>query len=144
VSEQLLLVAYDWINGRLRDDATILGEVTGDDGVERIYSDSAPPDTAFPFILYGEQANEDLNGVGGERIDNSGLYLVRFIARADDWASLKPIAERIDMRLHLGRGAAVNGGEVAACWREREFKLVERPGGEVRHLGGFYRIMAQG
>jgi multidrug efflux pump subunit AcrA (membrane-fusion protein) len=53
------------------------------------------------------------------------------------------IAKRIDAVLHAASGSNVDG-VIIACTRLRPFQLTELTDGvQYRHLGGFYRLLAQ-
>lgn len=134
------LVIDDWLEGVLRAPA-IAG--VGD----KVYGEKAPKGAAFPFIVFAMQpGNFSLNALGAVRILESADYLVRVIKPTGSFADadLRGAAREIDARLNRGFGTPPGGGEVFACWRTSEFKLLEQEDDvQIRHLGGFYRILAR-
>lgn len=110
---------------------------------DRIFPDVAPPDTEYPFVVYGQQSTSDLQGVGPDRIWTEVEMLIRGYAGTDDYEPLRPLAKAIDGAF---RSATVTttGGSVVSAQRIRPFaQREEYETGPVRALGGIYRVYTQ-
>ena len=130
--------AETWLYGVLSGDATLAGLVS-----TRIYGYLAPNSATYPLVVYQYQAGSDLMGVGTARIWSDSVYVIKAIAKAETFGTLKTIADRIDTLLHAESGSAT-GGSVVGCVRERAYSLVEVVDTvQLRHLGGIYRILVQ-
>jgi hypothetical protein len=128
-----------WVASRLASIPALVALVS-----TRIYNTWAPPDIAYPFVIYQQQTLRDVIGVGSERIMVDNLYVVKGIAQGPDFSQLAPVAAQIDVALHVPPGGAVMGGYVMASVREEPFALTEVDDGvQYRHMGGVYRIHAQ-
>lgn len=128
-----------WLYTLLSGDATLTALVGA-----RIYAYVAAQGAAMPFVVFNLQDGSDVMGVGTARIMFDGLYQVKGINEASSFASLKPIADRIDTLLQ-GNSGSVLDGAILACTREQPLSYVETDEDrQYRHLGGLYRILAQG
>ncbi len=136
------VVAHDWIKAALDASAALATHVS-----TRIYYKQAPNDeTAYPFVVFQNQSAEDVRGVGLESIMSDTLYLVKAIAQATTWTTaLKGAVSAVHVALTSSTGGSTADGNVWTAVRMSPFELVESEGGkEFRHLGGIYRIYAQG
>jgi hypothetical protein len=134
-----------WIEAQLALQATALNAIsTGLSG--RIYPDMAPEATDWPCIIYQCQDKpRDIRGVGTFTIMVDTLYLVKAVARTDTYAPLAPIAKVIHTALTQEVGGSVDDGEVLTSVRDNAFSMIEvDKGTQFRHLGGLYKIHAQG
>ena len=133
-----------WLEGVLGGDTTITALVGA-----RIYSWETPPNAPSPYIIFHPQApGQDVRAsgrFGTGRVLTTPLYLVRAIAAVNDWATLRPIALRIDQLLDDLTTTTVNGNHLSVQ-RESPFQLVEHDGVQQswRHLGGLYRFYVSG
>jgi hypothetical protein len=128
---------FRWIAATLND-ATLNAAVPGG-----WHEHPAPEGTAFVYGTVQVQAPEDLDVVGGHRVWEELLVLLRVIAKGRDTLALKPAVDRMDALLQRGSGTTA-GGRVLSCVRVSPFYLPEASQGQhYRHLGGLYRILAQ-
>lgn len=113
---------------------------------DRIFEEVAPEGTTYPFIVYQcQDPPRDVRGVGTFRVMIDTLYVVKAVAQGDSYAPLLPVAGVIDAAMTSAAGATVGDGIVFASVRERGFQMAEpSEGTQFRHLGGEYRIQAQG
>lgn len=112
----------------------------------RIFEDVAPVGTDYPFIVWQCQTPpRDVRGVGTFRVMVDTLYVVKAVAQATSYAPLAPVAAVIDAAMTSSTGATVDDGLVFTSVRNDQFALREiSEGTQFRHLGGEYRIQAQG
>lgn len=136
------LAADEWIYAKLTGDATMAGLIGA-----RVYAEMAPPTAAYPFVVTSHLSSVDVPTHNQHRIMVSGIWLVRGIVQDFSFnATLKAIAERIDVLLHRSTGGTANGGTAAifTSHREQPFRMAEEAEGKsFRHLGGQYRIYIQ-
>lgn len=135
-----IVFVNQWLYTLLSGDATMTSLVGN-----RIYDSIAPVGVAFPLVLFNFQGGSDVSVVGGVRVMNSGLYQVKAVVQSGSNASALPIANRIDALLHRATGSAP-GGLILASVREQPiaYPEVSKEGIQYRHLGGLYRVIAQG
>lgn len=133
-----LVTADKWLVQMLKADSTLMGLVTN------VHTYPIPPSAMLPYVLISEQASNDLNTLGPNRVWVNGLWIVRAVFEAAGWSgNLESAANRIDAVLH-GKEGSVTGGNVWACVREAPFRLPENNGSQqIRHLGGIYRILVR-
>lgn len=133
------VLADAWIEAQLSGSSAVTNVVSN-----RIYSDVAPPNIDYPFIVYYVISPDDVRGVSSQRIMSSTIYLVKATALSSDYAALQPLVEAIDAALD-GQSGAVTGGNVLMCSRQRPHRQAETlDGNTYRHLGGEYLIQVQG
>jgi hypothetical protein len=113
---------------------------------ERIFEEVAPDDALYPFIVWQCQSPpRDVRGVGSFRVMVDTLYIVKAVAQGTSYAPLVPVARVIDGAMTNTTGTAVGDGHVFTSTRNDQYSLREpAEGTEFRHLGGEYRIQAQG
>lgn len=112
----------------------------------RVYADIAPQGTPFPYILAtNTDPGQDVMVVGASRVMVNAIWVVRGVAQGQQYsATLKAIADRIDVLLHRKTAAIVGGGTLVASYREQPFRMPEVTNGiSYRHLGGQYRTLVQ-
>jgi hypothetical protein len=146
VGVEIADVTDAFIVSRLRADPTIAG-IVGRGSAARIFADVAPELATLPVIVFQVQAaGPDTMAVGAVRVQVRPLYLVRAIARQESWqGQLRTLGDRIDAVLHKAALSATADGVVWGSVREEAFRLVESEGGvQHRHLGGLYRLWAEG
>lgn len=132
-------VAYEWIASVCAASAEITGA-----GSTGAWADLAPASAQYPFIVFQQQAVEDLYGVGPNRIWVDGDYLIRAVAACDSYDPLKGLAAAIDSVFH-NKSSVRSDGVVIGTRRRRQYAQVEEyEGTQIRHLGGIYQIIAQG
>lgn len=112
----------------------------------RVYEDVAPHDALMPFIVWQCQSPpRDIRGVGVFRVMVDTLYVVKAVSQGTSYAPLAPVVAAIDRAMTNAEGSAVEDGLVLTSVRNDQFSLREvAEGTEFRHLGGEYRIQAQG
>jgi hypothetical protein len=142
-AEQLLVEL--WVRSRIATVNAALEEI--DLGLSaRVYSEAAPKGAVFPVIIFQcQDPPRDVRGVGTFTVMVDTLYLVKAVAQVDDYAELAPIASLLHEALTTSTGGSVGTGTVLTSVREQQFSMPEFEEGEQwRHLGGMYRIQAQG
>jgi hypothetical protein len=76
------------------------------------------------------------------------LFLVKGVTEGNNAGdALEAVNARIDTLLQKSRNQVVSKGQVFACTRESDFELLENDPKSAKqwlHLGGNYRILAQG
>jgi hypothetical protein len=128
-----------WVYAQLAGNVTV-AQMVG----TRIFNTYAPPDIAFPFIIFQQQTLRDVRGVGSDRIMVDTLYVVKGVSQGSDFSQLGTLASAIDVALNVPAGGAATGGLVLASVRDEPFALTEVDDGkQFRHMGGVYRIYAQ-
>ena len=107
---------------------------------------SAPDDARLPYIVWQCQSPpRDVRGVGTFRVMVDTLYVVKAVSQGTSYAPLAPVAAAIDRALTNPVGDSVEDGLVLTSVRNDQFSMREvAEGTEFRHLGGEYRIQAQG
>jgi hypothetical protein len=133
-------VADAFLAARLTGDATLDGLLPGG-----IWRDRPPQGAAYPFGVWQFQSGTVLRGAGPARLWSDLIYVVKVVAKGPSIAGApRDAADRIDALLDLARGSA-SGGTVVACVLEGELAYSEVAAGVVyQHLGGRYRLYAQG
>lgn len=124
----------------LAGDATLAALLPGG-----VWRNKPPQEAAYPFGVWQYQTGDVLRTVGPVRIWSSLYYVVKVVARAATVAGdAEAAANRIDALLDLARWQAA-AGTIVACTLEGEVAYPETVGGvEYEHLGGRYRLLAQG
>ena len=142
-AEQVLCDLY--VEQRLATVAADL-DLIATDLSQRIYEDVAPADASYPFIVWQCQSPpRDVRGVGTFRVMVDTLYVVKAVTQASSYAPLAPIAKVIDSAMTNAEGSVVSDGLVFTSVRDDQFSMREiSEGTQFRHLGGEYRIQAQG
>ena len=134
-----------WAHERITAMAAALDDI--DTGLSaRVYDYFAPKTAKYPFIIVQcQQPPRDVRGVGISRVMVDTLYVVKAVAQTETWDDLKDIAHVIDLAMTSAEGSAVADGLVFTAVREDQFSLVEvESGTQFRHLGGAYKMQAQG
>ena len=132
-------VLDEWVEAVCASSAAITGEA-GD----RVFSELAPADAVYPFVVYQTQSTTDLHVVGPDRLLTEVELLIRGVSATSSYTPLKPLAKAIDLAFH-GTVGTTDGSTISCLRRTRQFKLVEQyEGSQVRHLGGIYRVWVQG
>lgn len=127
-----------WLYATLTSDATLAVAVG-----TRCYGYIAPAAAQFPLLLFAMQDGSDVMGVGTVRVMFQGIFQVKVVGATNSFATLKPLADRIDAVLHGATGSVADGA-ILACTREQPLAYVDLSGEtQYRHLGGLYRIIAQ-
>ena len=134
-----------WVEERIGSvAATLDGIATGLS--DRVFLDAAPRSAEFPVVIYQcQDPPRDVRGVGTFTVMVDTLYLVKAIAQVDTYAPLAPIVKALHDAMTTSVGSAVGDGAVLTSVRTEQFSMVEiEDGTKWRHLGGLYRIQAQG
>lgn len=134
-----------WVEAQLAAEAVALNFIATDLS-NKVFLEFAPEGTAYPFIIYQCQSPpRDVRGVGVTRVFVDTLYVVKAVAQTNSYDTLAPIARVIDRAMTSQVGAPVSDGAVFSSIREEGFNLIEvDQGTQFRHLGGTYKIQAQG
>lgn len=107
----------------------------------------APPDmTTTPFTVYALQAGTDLAVMGGYRVWNDGVYLVKACGPATASAAVFALADANDNALQRHGGIPVGtDGTLLSCTRESTQIVPEPPVNGVVWLNvvSYYRIYVQ-
>jgi len=144
VGAEVAIVA-EWIESRCTASAAITGAVG-----TRVYDHVAPAlgsdgkALPYPFVVFHEEDTSDSYGLGNTRILVDTTFIIRGITRTDSYTPLKPLAASID-DLFDGASGVLSDGVVVGTQRIGPYTQVEEfEDGQIRHLGGRYRILAQG
>jgi hypothetical protein len=94
-----VLVLYNWVTTKLKNDPTIRDAVQG-----RVYSDVAPAGSRYPLIVAAIQSVVDVSYFGARppRSHVRAVMLIRAIDDTDTWSRVVPL----DQAIH----ADINGG----------------------------------
>ncbi len=123
-----------WLSAVLRADPVLQGLIAG-----RVYSDVAPLDSAYPFVVFTRQGG--VPSGSPVRVMVIEDYEVRASHRSASYGDLlEAVANRIDALLHGVAHVPVDGGEIVACWRYSEVRYLDPEDPRVRHLGGLYHV----
>jgi hypothetical protein len=129
------ITAERWLYQVLSGDTELTALVSN-----RVFGSIAPKDTPFPYVIYQVQAGSDVQGVGTARIMSDLVVVVKGVDRAQSFASLEAIADRIDVLLQGVHGS----GGVLGSVRLQPLTMVEVIDEiQYRHLGGIYQVYAQ-
>lgn len=110
----------------------------------RIYSEMAPAEAVFPYIIVAFQSGVDRNALPVTvRIWLSVRYLVKVITQSDSLASANVICDRIDAALIGQEGAVAGDGiYVSRVWRDSVLQYIEvEAGRRLNHCGGSFRAL---
>lgn len=128
-----------WLYSTLSGDAALTVLVG-----TRIYSETAPPSTSSPLLVYSMQSAHDVAGASAQRIMIDGLWLIKAVTTGASYSPLTPIMDRVDALLHRSDGGTAGTAIVFTSVREYPVRYHEITDGVgYRHLGGVYRIWAQ-
>lgn len=111
-----------------------------------VYSEEAPEDAPYPFILFAHLDAKDVFGVGTARFLTRADYVVRGCDRTESAKDVYPLAVAIDNVLHGVKGVApIQALMVLSCVRNEPFRQREVQD-DIVYLsrGGIYRIQVQG
>lgn len=131
-------IAQKWLVQQLQAQSALIGL--------GVHEGKAPEGASFPAVVFAKLAGIDVTALGPRRLVTNFTYLVRAIAITNDLDDLDPLAAAIEAALESQAGAAPDGGRVNNCYRSQPYSEIEYDaGGAVyRHLGGVYRLQAQG
>lgn len=138
------LIADGWLRATLGNDATLGAAAPGG-----VHADVAPAGVAddaskSPWVVWFLVSATDAMSMGSIRTVAELVYEVRATGRDCGYADLKAAANQLDVLLHRASGST-SDGTVVDCRREELVRFSEQDGERVyRHLGGQYRIWAQG
>ncbi len=133
-----LVSALQWLYSTLNGDTTLSGYVTG------VYSEVAPADAMYPFVVivtYTPGLDTSFNNA--QRVLTNPLFIVKVIGATASLVALEQATDRVDALLHRQSNSAAG---VLSCVREQPFSMAEFDPTEnkhYRHLGGFYRLQVQ-
>lgn len=130
-----------WLFATLSADSTLTGLVGA-----RIFSEVAPPGSAFPFIVFALSTADDVIGATeADRIMVDAQWTILAVDETLTWVgSLQDIADRVDTLLRSSSGGTADSATVFAAHRIRPLRLLEeRDGRQFRKLGGLYRLLIQ-
>lgn len=123
-----------------------LADVLADiDGVTGVYEGLAPVDAQYPFIVFQYMAGSDVAGVGpSARIMVDADYIVKVTAETESFADMADIVADVDAALDGATGTATGGVVLSVARREQYRETEQYENQRIRHIGGRYRIVAQG
>lgn len=133
--------ARSWIVQRLRDDPTLAAKL-GAGSAARIYKDTAPADSAYPFVVMQYVAGTYRYGVGQYRVWADLLFQIVVVTRGTSTGPIEPLVDRIDALLHGGTGV-VTGAQIEECTARGPLELPPPPEGNFARLGNEYRIVVR-
>lgn len=119
-----------------------LKNITGVGG--RVYESVAPVTAKYPLIIFNTLDAAPVYQVGTLESMQSYLILAKAVGSGGSFMGLESIADAINTALHKGCGS-VNGCQILAARLEAPIKYYEITDSvRYNHLGGRYRIHAQG
>lgn len=126
-----------WIYGRLWTDAP-LRALVGD----KIFAVAAPESVTPPYVIYWlHTPAPDVLTHDGHRVLSQLTYEVVGVDQGDTYRRIEPIAQRIDLALHLQRQ---DSGSIIRCVRTYEVSLAEVENDvRTRYRGGLYRCSVE-
>lgn len=130
-----------WIYETLAADSVIT-DLVG----TRLFDEVAPQGTAYPLVRFEQMSSVDVMGATeSTRIMVNELWLIRAIAETSSYrGGLLTLANRIDDLFQNNAGEVV-GTNIFSSARDSAFRQYNVDQGvSFRHLGGIYRIYAQG
>lgn len=124
-----------WIRQTFLDDAAAQAIVSG-----RIFANMALPEAESPYIVYQLMSSESVSFIGGSRLWDNSLFLVKAVAKTPEYDSsiLTPIVDRIDDLFHDATGE-FDGVTIFTSQYERTIEYTDDEG--YVHLGCEYRIL---
>lgn len=106
----------------------------------RVYRDIAPDGVATPYVTVGLMSAVDVAGAAGIRLWQDGLYLVKVVAPASQYAAMVALADSIDTALQLASGNTADATIMRAV-REMSIAYSEVINGAIyTHLGAEWRV----
>lgn len=146
------IVIEQWLFERLTSDAALIDslQISGSPArapEDMVFAYNVPEDkNAPPYVLYSQENVLDVVGVGAARIMVNAVYVVRVVGEGRSFKQFKPSADRIDALLHDVHNQPVTGmGTVVSSVRDHPVHYPEADSGRLFvHLGGAYRVLAQG
>lgn len=125
--------------------ATLSGDLEIKNAVgNRISNGGALGPQAVPYITWDMNSSRDVAAVtGGFALWNESLFEVKAIGQGGSFASVAPIANRIQALLGAATNVLVPNRGFVTCRRDRVIRYVEIDDNvQYRHLGAIYRITA--
>ncbi len=95
-------MAYAWINSTCQADSALMAAAVGG-----IWQGMADIGTQPPFVVYGRQADSDVDTVNKVRLWASMLVQIKAVGPVAQWAALVIIANRIDALFKSVRSAGI-------------------------------------
>lgn len=134
-------VVEPWLFQRLWGDAA-LRALVGDSIINTL----AMGDVATPYVVFSLSSARDIAGTGAVRTQVDCIYNVKAVAAGASWTPVLTIAKRLEALLDtslLGT-QSIPAGDLT-CTRETVIEYPELVDGtQYRHLGGAWRIRANG
>lgn len=133
--------AFAWIYSTMTGDAQLMAAATG--GVWQGMADIA---TVPPYALYLQQSNADTLTMNARRLFTRGLFQIKAVGPASNYAALVTIANRIDALFGSTSSVALSpSGGVLESYREQSYSADYPINGQPwSELGGLYQIDIQG
>ncbi len=126
-------------------DEWLIDTLDGLAGITGVYEGLAPNEAVYPFIVFQYMSGSDVFGIGPDaRIMVDTEYLVRVVSEADSFADLVSIVDAMDDALDGATGSTTEGVVLSVARREQYREVEQYENQRIRHLGGRYRIIAQG
>jgi len=91
-----------WIYNTLTDDTTISGKV-GD----RVYRDSAPEGTEFPFIAYQLIDSVPVSNAFKDTLMNAERWQIKAVDKGNDYGNIDTLVTQIITLFHKGKSSGV-------------------------------------
>ena len=91
-----------WIYNTLTDDTTISGKV-GD----RVYRDSAPEGTEFPFIAYQLIDSVPVSNAFKDTLMNAERWQIKAVDKGNDYGDIDTLVTQIITLFHKGKSSGV-------------------------------------
>lgn len=105
---------------------------------------SVPKDKPVPYVIYGSMSAPDTLTANGVRLITRPLYQVRASGPASSIDAVALVASVIDDVLKDTKNTSVDGGLVAASYREAALQIDQPVNGVPWiSIGGLYRLVIQ-
>jgi hypothetical protein len=97
-----VMSAATWIHNALTTDATITGKVGN-----RVYRDSAPEGTAFPFVVYQLIDSLPVHNAFKDELLQNERWQIRVVDVGHDYTDLDTISDQVETLLHKKSASGV-------------------------------------
>jgi hypothetical protein len=135
------LVAEQFITAKLKADTLLVAALA--DGTNGIWTDVPATTAKYPLVQIVHNTSTDLWHLGRYLVWSDHLYIVRGVAMAQSFTTLRTIVRRINAALESTDGSTADG-TVFGVARLRPFRMSETDGNlHYRYLGAFFRVFSK-
>jgi hypothetical protein len=106
-----------------------------------IYDSEAPPQAAYPFVIFFKQAGTPTEAFGDPDAFDTDVWLVKGVDKAASADTVEAIQARVQVLLN-DTTLSISGAELEYLRRESDVQFSEvRDGVTYRHAGAQYRLI---